>query len=71
MTQRLAQQITKLIDNFETVPENLKAEFSAHLASGFSDWTQTDYGKFFRAFMRYEIGNIDAIVQDMDSKTQE
>jgi len=40
---RLGQDINKMIGNFDVVPEHMKERFNAMLATGFSDWSLSDY----------------------------
>jgi adenosinetriphosphatase len=67
----MSKEITRIIENFDTVPDSLKDKFNVELATGFPAWTATDYQKFYRAFMRHDIGDIDAIAKEIDSKTVE
>jgi len=68
---QLGQQIQKLIDNFEVVPEELKARYYEQLATGFVDWSFSDYRQFFKAFRKREIDDVEGIASEIDSKTTE
>ena len=65
------QQIQKMIDNFEVVPEELKARYYEQLYTGFVDWSFTDYRQFFKAFRKREIDDIEGIASEIDSKSTE
>ena len=42
-TVALGQRIKQKIDNYETVTEQEKSEFEAHISTGFVDWNKADY----------------------------
>ena len=68
---QLGQQIKKLIDNFELVPESTKAQYLDQLSTGFQSWSFTDYQQFFKAFRKREIDDIEGIASEIDSKSLE
>ena len=69
--QTLAQQIRKMIDNFEVVPEDMKDRYHAMLATGFAEWTLPDYKQFFRAFRKRDINDLEGIASEIESKSTE
>ena len=53
--------VSKLIDEFQPVPEPLKISLQEQLSTGFVNWTKVDYEKFIKAFEKYDFGDIEGI----------
>lgn len=60
-----------MIEAFEMVPEDLKQRLNSHYVTGFCDWTSGEYQKFIRSFKKRDLGDIDGMAEDIESKTPE
>lgn len=69
--QELHLKIVKMQQNYETIPDELKEEYSQMISQGFTEWKQQDYVQFIKAFRRRPIDDIEGIASEIDSKSVE
>ena len=53
------------------MPDDLKRQYYEMLATGFADWSLTDYKQFFKAFRKRELNDIEGIASEVESKSTE
>ena len=53
------------------ITDDLKRQYHEMLATGFTEWSLTDYKQFFKAFRKRELNDIDGIASEVDSKSTE
>ena len=64
-------KIQKIVDSFETVPQNMKDRLEEMLDTGFRNWSFTDFRQFFNAFLKRELDDIEGIASEVASKSFE
>lgn len=66
---QIQAKIQRTIENYELVSEHLKEQYQKQLETGFLEWSYVDYKQFFKAFMSYEIDDLEGIASEVDSKS--
>ena len=69
--QQLSLKIHKLQENYETISDDLKEQYTEQMSEGFHDWSQRDYVQFIKAFRRRAIDDVEGIASEIDTKTTE
>ena len=67
----LCQQITKILDDFKTVPDQMKTRLAQLLSTGFSDWSSNEYSRFIKAFKKLDLGDIEGIALEVETKSHD
>jgi len=60
-----------MIDNYDTVPDELKEEYHELTSQGFVEWSQKDYLQFIKAFRRRPIDDVEGIAAEVETKSTE
>lgn len=51
------------------MPDQLKIKLQQLLATGFSNWSKTEYSKFIKAFRKLELGDVEGIALEVETKS--
>ena len=53
------------------VPFELKDHYESMLATGFTEWTLSDYKQFFKAFRKRDLNDLEGIASEIETKSTE